>query len=520
MASKLWLCLYLPNLAVDSWLRPAPEAVPSAQPPASTPASQRQLDAGASPVVLALVDKQQLVAVSGAARALGLLPGMKVGSAQVLAPGVLLRPYAPEQGQQLLAELAQWAYQFTPAVTPEPPDRLLLEIAGCLRLFHGLDALLGRLLGELAAWHCEVAPGLAITAEGSRLLARACHRDGVPSLADQLAGCADPARAGAWLQAQLHPQPLTYLNLPEASHRRLAKAGFRTIGQLLQVPPASLGKRFGKALVQQLQALTGAREACLAPMVLAPGFHRQRHYLYGIAELAPLRPAINQLLAELAQFFRAHQLVSQRLVWQFRHQDHSRTELAIRVQSAHADVAEFYRLTELRLEQLNLTSPIEAVGLRAEGLAAAEPESQALFRQLRSGGQDLARLLDRLSQRLGPDQLYSLRLRDEHLPELQQQRIAASAAADTGCTGWHHDTPWLPAWLQVPPLPLVHRNDQLWVQGEPVALVTGASRRDSHWWQAPAREKRDYYVARASSGLLYRVFYCHRHGRWFLQGRY
>src|SRR2546428_9279448 len=44
-----------------------------------------------------------------------------------------------------LEHVAAWACQFTPRVSLEPPQGLLLEVEGSLRLFGGLERLLERL---------------------------------------------------------------------------------------------------------------------------------------------------------------------------------------------------------------------------------------------------------------------------------------------------------------------------------------------------------------------------------------
>lgn len=47
-----------------------------------------------------------------------------------------------------LAALAERAQRFTPRVSLEPPDGLLLEVRGSLHLFAGIGALRAALLGE------------------------------------------------------------------------------------------------------------------------------------------------------------------------------------------------------------------------------------------------------------------------------------------------------------------------------------------------------------------------------------
>ena len=58
----------------------------------------------------------------------------------------------PRLPAQALAPIAAWACQFTPKVSLEPPQELLLEVQGSLRLFGGFASLRQKLaagLGQL-----------------------------------------------------------------------------------------------------------------------------------------------------------------------------------------------------------------------------------------------------------------------------------------------------------------------------------------------------------------------------------
>lgn len=482
-----WLCLYFPTLAIDYW--------------------QRQQ---AEPAALALHEGARLVMCSGAARLAGVEAGMSLASAQALLPTIVLRPYEPAHEQSLLQALAQWAYGFTSSVMLEPPHRLVLELAASLRLFGGLAALLARLSAELQAWGCEVALGLAPTAAGARLLAVAQSAEGHPELSEQQRALAQ----GDWPHL-LASQPLARLPLAKASLQRLRRAGFQTVGELLAVPLASVGRRFDQPLVQLLRQLQGLSPELAQAWVLAPEFNRSHVFMYGLTDSAHLQAPMQALLAELKQFLRQRQLVTQGLCWRFVHVDRQVSELSVGVQRAHGDTDEFLRLTQLKLEQFRMCAPVEVVGLRAEPLTAAEPAPVGLFPELRDASDEAGRLIDRLYQRLSPAQLFSVQLQDEHLPEYQQRPVRVQVRRPTlpavAATGL------LSPWLYPDPLPLQQRRGQLVWQGEILTLVSLAERMDSHWWAE--RQRRDYFVARAGNRYV-RIFFCHQRQQWFVAGCY
>jgi len=64
---------------------------------------------------------------------------MPASAAQALLAGLIVRSRDILAEQASLAGLASWAGRFTPAVSLQPPDGLLIEIGSCLRLHHGFQ---------------------------------------------------------------------------------------------------------------------------------------------------------------------------------------------------------------------------------------------------------------------------------------------------------------------------------------------------------------------------------------------
>src|SRR6185369_3938152 len=78
----------------------------------------------------------------------------------------------PEPEQEALAAVAAWACQFTPRVSLEPPEALLMEVEGSLRYYGGRWKFLARLRAELSGLGFEARLGEAPTARAALWLAR------------------------------------------------------------------------------------------------------------------------------------------------------------------------------------------------------------------------------------------------------------------------------------------------------------------------------------------------------------
>ena len=105
----LWLCLLLPRLGVELFTRSLPDA-----------AAQR-------PVVL--VDGPRVVGLNATARARGLQPAMSLSTAESICADLAVARRHADLELRALERLAIRAYRFTPRVSPQPPDALLLEVA-------------------------------------------------------------------------------------------------------------------------------------------------------------------------------------------------------------------------------------------------------------------------------------------------------------------------------------------------------------------------------------------------------
>lgn len=185
----------------------------------------------------------RVLACNPSAEAVGIAAGMKRSAAEVLAGNLLLSRRRPELEQAALEALATWAQQFTPTVSLQPPQALLLEIGGCLDYFHGLDALYQLVRDGLTSQGYAAQLGCAPTPLAALWLAQA----GVDS------ACTEVDQ----LERVLAPLPVSLLPLPADRLQDLHLLGTRRLGQLWALPRKGLARRFGKGLPQLLDRALG-----------------------------------------------------------------------------------------------------------------------------------------------------------------------------------------------------------------------------------------------------------------------
>ena len=487
----LWLCIYLPLLPLEVFTRGQTE------------------DASQGVIV---VEKQRVLLCNTAARASGIAAGSSLTTALALSAQLHTVERDPNAEQINLHTLANWAYQFTPCVCIYQHDALLLEVAGCLKLFDGLPNLLTEIADGLKQLSYRQQSGVARTPEAAYLLAH--------TLARNSAAVPTNMPTSAAVLQRLRPLALDYLRCEKSSIDKLHKMGLRTIGDVLDLPAAALGKRFGLALQRYLQKITGERDDPQHFIQPAAVFSSRLFFLDAIENSQMLAFPMQRLLDELCQFLHSRQLHCQQFTWRMQHIDKQNSQLLIQLTQAQNDKSNFMNLSRIKLEPFRINTGIHTLALTAEQLLPAKVHSAQLFQDHTrpTTAEPINIVLDKLKARLGDSVSYQICCRDEHLPELAsvidsgtgavigKNATQKSAAATSSIR---------PTWLLPRPLPLRERQQQLYWHGA-LQLMHGPERIETRWWEETAR--RDYFIAQHESGALYWVYRDLLSRQWFVQG--
>ncbi len=464
----LWLALHFPSLPLEIFSRGSAASEPIA-------ISERQ------------GNRTRVAVCNETASAWGVRRGMPVSAAQALVARLVVRTRDPAAEQESLSGLAAWAGRFTPAVSLQPPNGLLLEIGSCLRLHHGLDHLLGQALTGLEEMGYASAHACAPTAQGAWLLARAGTQVTVRELAE--------------LEQAITALPLSLLDQPAGILDGLEKVGVHALGDCLRLPRAGVIRRFGRALLDELDRALGRLPEARAFFVPPLAFVRRLVLPAPVEQAEALLFAARRLLPELEGWLGLCQAGVQELELICRHEDVPDTVVKLGfVQPARA-AARMLLLLRETLAQTRLPGPVDAIVLNARRILPLTASSTDLFQtQAREGDGNL--LLERLRIRLGKEAVHGIAPAPDHRPERAWQHC--EAGIDSASSG----NPHRPLWLLPRPLPC--RDGRL-------VLKAGPERIESGWWDG-MDAARDYYVAQDPSGARLWV-YCERaSGEWFVHG--
>lgn len=448
---------------------------------------------------VAVLAAQRVLRANDCAAALGIRPGMGTATVRALADEepVRLLERDEQAEQRCLQQLCCWAYSITPTLCTWQADCLQLEIGGCLNLFQGLDALLAEIAGGVGSRGYRVRYGLAPTPKAAWLLSFA---DGDTAMAMQ-----QP------LVERLNPLPLNLLVQFTSTVDSLRRAGLHTLGDVLALPPAALGRRCGREFTHFLQQLLGQREDLQADFQPPATFSDEYWFGYEVKTNDELLPAAQRLLQSLCRFLRNTQLRTSEINWQLVGIDHSLQDVCVRSASSHSDWENWYLHSRLRFEQVQLAGSVEGLALTCQQLHPGQQESIDLFNP-HNQREPLASLLDRLRNRLGLQAIETVGCRDEHLPEFA---VLVSSDHPVNEYSSSEHSAQRPFWLMPQPQALRRHGEHLYWNGA-LRLVYGPERIEDNWWQKAV--SRDYYIATDHSGQHYWVFRDRLARQWYMHG--
>jgi protein ImuB len=398
---------------------------------------------------------------------------------------------------ETLQRLCLHALKFTSFVSIEPPDALLLEIRGSVKLFGSLEILQAAID---ACWQELSWPMQSATAPstlGALWLARA-HTAARIENDDEL-----PAR--------LAPLSIACTAWGDERLSTLRAMGITRVGELMRLPRAGLSRRFGPGATRDLDIALGRQFAPRRPFTARERFRERCDFEFEIEHVAYLDKALEPLVERCAAFLRKRQAGVQRLLLRLRHREGPATRVQLGLASITSERGRLQDVLSQRLERLELRAAVRSMELISGSLRALSAASLDAFAGVTAaGGRDSApQLVERLRARLGEEAVYGVCLVPEHRPEAAWGRVhelrLAGRLPDAAALQGADDSMPRPIWLLEQPIE--------WV---PLKILHGPERIESGWWDGKG-VARDYYVAQ-SHGVKLWVFQERQSQRWYLHG--
>ena len=478
--------IWLPALAIERWAKTA-DCAPDA------------------PVVLTVEGTHGLIihAVTKAAAERGARPGARLTDARALDPSLVALPADPEADAAMVERLAKWAGRWSPLVEVDPStglgtggDGLRLDVTGVAHLFGGERGLVQDVRDCFAQVGLTARVAIAPTALAAWAFA---HHD--------------PCICGEDVAAKLAPLHVSALRIDPDMVRTLERLGLKTIGALVGVPRLALARRFRGAedVVDALDRALGRKPE---PLTAAPADPPPRALLK-LEEPAthPEAPgqALDRLIPVLVRQLQQRHRGARRLSLAGYRVDGSVGVASVATAIPSREPKHLQRLLADKAATLNPEFGFDAFALTADWTEDLGAAQDSLVEE-RSGTRELARLIDRLTVKLGPRRVRRPQPQESHLPERASGWLSALAKTEP---------------IELPPKRrpqrLLDRPEAIDViyatpEGMPrrfvwrravhdIARVEGPERIAPEWWRQPSSTRlRDYYRVEDATGRRYWIY--------------
>jgi protein ImuB len=450
----------------------------------------------------------------------GVTVGMPLAEAKALYARAHYELHDAEADAATLRRLALWCQRFGPWVAVEHPDSLILNITGCGPIFGGEEKLATQAVKQLTRLGFVAKAAVAQTGGAAW------------ALAHYQSGNALIVVAGAHLQA-LHALPVEALRLGEELLPLLRQFDIHTIGQLRQLPRASLPARFGPHVLQRLdQAFGDVPEPFTWEMASTP-VEATWTFECPCSDRRSVEFVLEHLLKQMVAKLQAQQLGIQRLRCTLKVLGSEPHGFIVGLLHANNVLGYLMELLRLHLDRVRLPAEITGTTLRAELVVPLEFQQGQMFADdiIAERWRRVPALVELLSNRLGKQAVLRPHLLPEAQPELAwryepwlEQEVSLLAKAG------HKEKPTetfiRPLVLESQPIPIAVMSN---VSGGPplrftwqrqsftVARHWGLERIETGWWRG-RQVHRDYYLVETTAGDRFWLFRAAEVEAWFLHG--
>lgn len=382
---------------------------------------ERQAEPFPDELPFALVASEErgllLTAVNEAAARKGLYPSLSLADARAIHPSLLTAPADPGKDAASLVALARWSRRYSPSLNMHGSDGLWLDVTGVPHLFGGESALLDNLAIRLARFGFSANMAIAETLGGAHALARYGRLSPIVvprgKIADSLA-----------------PLPIEALRLAEETIRLLKRLGLKRIGQLYDLPRASLERRFhsreaAEAVLKRLDQALGKREEPLKPLLPTSEFVARLPFTEPLITHDGIIASLDRLAEELDAQLEAARRGARRLKLTLYRADGSAAVVQAGLSAPARKASHLARLFADRIVNIDAGFGVDLMVLAAPLTETLLP-AQASFAKS-EGRARQEELLDRLASRLSEGAVRRLYPNESHVPERAQRTLSAFA---------------------------------------------------------------------------------------------
>lgn len=477
----------------------------------------RQPELKQVPFVLVAPERNRMIitATNELAKKQGISKGMAAADAKAIITSLKVIDDLPGKAEKLLVALGEWCIRYTPFISIDLPDGLILDISGCAHLWGGEYEYLKEIVRRLKDKGYDVRAAIADTPGAAWAIARFGKDKPI-------------IEPGGQVEALLK-LPTAALRLEPLMPERLHRLGFYQIRHLIGIRRSALRRRFGEGFLLRLGQALGNADEPLQFLQPATVYAERLPCLEPIRTAEGIAIAIQTLLEKLCKRLQSESKGLRTAILKCYRIDGETVGADIGTNRASHSVSHLCKLFELKINTIEPALGIELFTLEAPNVEDVSPGQEVLWS---SGGcgldnADLAELLDRLAGRIGAKNINRYLPHESYWPERSFR--PARSLTEKPVISWRSGRPRpslllkKPERIEVtallpdnPPMLFIYKGEK-----HVIKKADDAERIEPEWWRRK-RPHRDYYVVEDDQGRRYWLFrsghYWDEDSQWYIHG--
>lgn len=436
--------------------------------------------------------------------------GQSLTKALACFEGLTVYQHDAEQQQIMLKKLARYCLKYTPKIMLDGQDRLWLDATGCTHLWGDQNAMLQQIIFDFEALGFEIKLAMA-----SNLRAAT--------------GLGHMAAIGTYIHHNNKPDertailklPVEHLHIEDDLVAQLQRLGLRMVKDLLPIKSASLVKRFGQGLLQNLNQALGSEAQAFNPLKFNQIYRVEKPFSEPVMLTDYLAVELEVLLTQLLKILSDEDKAPRQLTLTIFRPDHTEQHIEIGTARPDLELQNLLKLFKLHLDDLVAEFGIDKMQLTANSVEHYIPKNNDYLTDRKIENTPLSHLFDHIGNRIGFDNIINYTPAQSHIPERAYQRLKHGLNIT--------DKTWLindikrPMRMLIQPFILFDFSfDGFDYQGEKQQIIskTGPERISPEWWwDDPLWQEgaRDYWWLLSQTGQQFWVFVTAKK-RYFLHG--
>jgi len=432
---------------------------------------------------------------------------------KALVPELTVLDYDEAEPKKLLNALAEWCIRYSPSISIDLPDVLILDVSGCTHLWGGEENYLNDIHKKFNDFGYTIRSAMADTIGTAWAV---CHFGKNGSIIE----------TGKEKEA-LFTLPSAALRLEPVIIDKLDKLGLKTIGSFMSMPSTALKRRFGQSILKRLAQALGGEMEITDPVQPVTPFQERLPSLEPIRTAEGIEIAIKTLLQMLCERLQSEMKGLRKCTLTCYRIDGVIVKTEIGTSKPSRNTLHLFKLFENKISQIEPDLGIELFVMDAPVVEELQSSQDTLWTVSGKDESVIAELLDRLSGKTGAQAIHRYLPAEHYWPERSFKE--AISLSEKPSTEWRTDLPRPLHILPVPELievsvpipdypPLLFRYKGTIHN---VKKADGPERIEQEWWLQQG-VYRDYYCVEDEHGSRYWLFrsgdYDSGNVKWFMHG--